>query len=243
MRMQIRAHRGSVLAMAIVGALALSVTPSHAATCPAPPYDDLAGVEIYCSFMKAVDDANIMNECGTRRFCPLELVLREDMAVFLEEGLEIKWPGTQHEIGAPEGLFSNDVPVTYGLARWIDQFKRDGITSGCDTLKFCPHHFVTRGEMAVFLSRTMTWTPSGFLPIPDSGVVPGNPARPYNCVPGPQGQTAFPTDVPPTHWACKFIHYIAVQGVTTGCEPTSYCPEEYTPRWQMAVFVSRVFGL
>ncbi|HNX51306.1 MAG TPA: S-layer homology domain-containing protein [Thermoanaerobaculaceae bacterium] len=229
----------------MIGLAALLVVPGtlSAATCAAPvPYDDLAGREIYCSFMKAVDDAGVMDACGARYFCPYELVSREDMALFVEQGLEVKWPDPGHILGIPTGRFSGDVPVTYGLAPWIEQLGADGITTGCETTppRFCPYNLVTRAEMAVFISRAMVWTPSGLGEIPVSGSLWD---QPYNCVVG--GTSVF-TDVAPEHWSCKYIHYMAVTGVTSGCETTPairFCPNDPTPRWQMVVFMSRAFGL
>lgn len=227
----------------LIGVAALLAVPGplSAGPCDPVPYDDLGTRAAVCSFMKAVDDAAVMDACGGRYFCPEELVTREDMAVFLEQALEYKWPDPGHAIGIPTGeLFPNDVPATYGLAPWIEQLKLDGITGGCETGKFCPYILITRAEMSVLISGAMTWTPSGSTPIPVSGSY-GNPAQTYNCVAG--GVSLFPVDVPPTHWACPFIHYMAAHGVTSGCAVGAYCPNDYTPRWQMAVFLQVAFAL
>lgn len=71
-------HRTSAIA-ALLGVAALLAVPGAlpAATCAAPvPDDDLAGREIYGSFMKAVDDAGLMEPCGGRTFCPYEVIPR-----------------------------------------------------------------------------------------------------------------------------------------------------------------------
>jgi hypothetical protein len=41
------------------------------------------------------------------------------------------------------------------MESWIDQFYREGITTGCGTgpLIYCPEREVTRAEMAVFITR------------------------------------------------------------------------------------------
>lgn len=93
--------------------------------------------------------------CGGRTFCPFELVFREDMALFLEQGLEVTWPGTQHEIGAASGRFGGDVPVTCGLAPSIEPLDADGIAAGCATVppRLCPGDATPRWQMAVLVRR------------------------------------------------------------------------------------------
>jgi hypothetical protein len=38
---------------------------------------------------------------------------------------------------------------------WVEEFYREGITTGCGTnpLRYCPENPVTRGAMATFISR------------------------------------------------------------------------------------------
>ncbi|WP_457675994.1 S-layer homology domain-containing protein [Thiolapillus sp.] len=43
-------------------------------------------------------------------------------------------------------------------------------------------------------------------------------------------------DVPDTHWACGFIEEFASLNITSGCDASNYCPEDYVTRAQMAVF-------
>jgi hypothetical protein len=47
------------------------------------------------------------------------------------------------------------------------------------------------------------------------------------------------SDVPKTHVFYPFIESLLHNGVTTGCSSTSYCPEDFVFRLQMAVFLSR----
>jgi hypothetical protein len=61
--------------------------------------------------------------------------------------------GAAYQPPDPTGMFT-DVPVASGLARWIEQLAREGITGGCGPSLYCPGNAVTRGQMAVFLVRT-----------------------------------------------------------------------------------------
>jgi hypothetical protein len=53
------------------------------------------------------------------------------------------------------GMFA-DVPPGSLFEDWIEELYNRAITSGCAVLplRYCPTNSVTRGEMAVFLTRT-----------------------------------------------------------------------------------------
>jgi len=51
-----------------------------------------------------------------------------------------------------------DVPCSLGLAKWINELARRGITAGCGGGDYCPGNPVTRGQMAVFLTTTFGLT-------------------------------------------------------------------------------------
>ena len=71
------------------------------------------------------------------------------MAVFLLK--------TEHGSGyappACAGAFA-DVPCPSPFAAWIEQLAAEGITGGCGGGNFCPASPNTRGQMAVFLTKT-----------------------------------------------------------------------------------------
>lgn len=89
-----------------------------------------------------------------------------------------------------------------------------GITSGCGDWRFCPDDPVTRGEMAAFLARAL-----GLDPAPsDFSDVSASP---------------FAED----------IGAIAQAGVTRGCGPGVFCPDQPVTRAQMAGFLARALDL
>ena len=57
-----------------------------------------------------------------------------------------------------------DVPASDPFCRWIEQFARDGGSSGCGAGNFCPDSPVTRRQIALLFERamrgTLTWAPS-----------------------------------------------------------------------------------
>lgn len=121
-----------------------------------------------------------------------------------------------------------DVPRSHFAYRFVETFLHSGLTAGCSPTEFCPSDTVTRWQTAVFLASAMT---NG--EVPASGTVPG--LGDYNCTPG--GTTVF-DDVPPADGGCRFIHYLAREGVTAGCDVRAYCPTDPTTRWQSAVLLA-----
>lgn len=53
----------------------------------------------------------------------------------------------------------------------------------------------------------------------------------------------FPNDVPTTHPFFRFIEAMAASGITGGCGPGSFCPDNPVTRGQMAVFLATALGL
>ena len=123
-----------------------------------------------------------------------------------------------------------DVPRNYLFYNKIETVYHNAITVGCTTAAYCPTDKVNRAQMAIFLARGIA---HGGANVPVSGSIGG---KPYNCVAG--GKSLF-TDVNPTDIACKSIHYIAAQNVTTGCATGLYCPGDNVSRSQMSIFVAK----
>jgi PKD repeat protein len=96
-----------------------------------------------------------------------------------------------------------------------------GIVQGYPEGTYRPLLEVTRGQMAVFISRAL------------AGGDPGVPTGP---------PTATFPDVPTDHWAYKYIEYAVERGVVEGYPDGTYRPErlaEWLTRDQMAVFIAR----
>jgi len=62
---------------------------------------------------------------------------------------------------APNTATFADVPTTHLFFQYVEALAAAGITSGCGGGNFCPDAAVTRGQMAVFLSKALGlhWTP------------------------------------------------------------------------------------
>ncbi len=116
-----------------------------------------------------------------------------------------------------DGSFA-DVEATHWAGSWVERLYGAGITAGCggSPLAYCPDDSVSRAQMAVFLVRSSRGV--DFAPPAATGVF---------------------ADVPVDHWAAPWIEQLAADGVTAGCAPDLFCPEQPVSRAQMAVFLLR----
>ena len=104
---------------------------------------------LFAAWIEELADQGITGGCGNGNYCPASPVTRDQMAVFILRA--IYGPGYTPPPGT--GTVFVDVPLSHPLVAWIEQFAREGITSGCGGGKFCPAASITREQMAVFLVR------------------------------------------------------------------------------------------
>jgi hypothetical protein len=90
-----------------------------------------------------------------------------------------------------------------------------GITTGCSVDRYCPHGYVSRGEMASFLQRALDLKP---------------PTIDF-----------FWDDTSSGHHAA--INALAFNGISSGCGSGRYCPTMTVSRGEMATFLVRALGL
>ena len=157
--------------------------------------------------------------CGGGNYCGTATVTRAQMAVFLLKAEH----GSSFVPDSCSGLFA-DVPCPGGFAvDWIEQLANEGITGGCGGGNYCPNNAVRRDQMAVFLLKT---------------------SQGASYVPPPATGTVF-ADVPVSAFAADWIEDLYARSVTGGCltNPLRYCPTNTNNRQQMAVFITKTFGL
>ncbi|MDH5294891.1 MAG: S-layer homology domain-containing protein [Acidimicrobiia bacterium] len=85
---------------------------------------------------------------------------------------------------------------------------------GCGERLACPDDQLTRGQMAALLARALGLN-----------------------------RTSSPFSDTEGHFAENDIGALAAAGITKGCTPTRFCPEDPVSRAEMAVFLDRAFGL
>ncbi|WP_052664277.1 S-layer homology domain-containing protein [Nitriliruptor alkaliphilus] len=107
-----------------------------------------------------------------------------------------------------------DVPWTHTHATSIASLAERGITTGCTSTAFCPSDHVTRAQMATFLTR--------------AAALPAGPSGVFRDVSGPHQ---------------RGIEAVAAAGVTRGCAPRQFCPNERITREQVASLLQRELNL
>lgn len=158
--------------------------------------------------IEAIAAAGITTGCGPALYCPTLPVTREQMAVFLIRAMgESPSTATGSFPDVPRGPFSGH----------IERVAELGIATGYPDGTFGPAKPISRGEMAVMLSRALD------LP--------------------PETRTGTFSDVPTGQFFTSAVEAIARAGITTGCGGGRFCPFGQVLRDQMASFVARAFGL
>lgn len=112
-------------------------------------FNDIAG-SFAEAWIRALEQDRITAGCGNSNFCPNQPVTRAQMAVFL---LKMKHGASFYPTVAPTSFA--DVPAGHWAASWIEQFFREGITSGCGTGIYCPDQPVSRDQMAVLIVKAL----------------------------------------------------------------------------------------
>ncbi|MBL8212125.1 MAG: VCBS repeat-containing protein [Bryobacterales bacterium] len=109
-----------------------------------------------------------------------------------------------------------DVPTSDSFFPYIGLIRNRAITLGCTATTYCPGAAINRGQMAVFLVRTILGTETFNFPA-----------------------TPFFTDVPADHPFFRYIQKLRELNITAGCTATTYCPNDSVTRGQMAAFLIR----
>jgi glucose/arabinose dehydrogenase len=158
--------------------------------------------------IEAIAAAGITTGCGSGRYCPGFAVTREQMAAFL-----IRAMGE-----SPSSSPSLFVDVGFGpFSGHIVRIAELGVATGYPDGTFRPSNPISRGEMAVMLTRALDLAAG-------------------------TGSGTF-SDVPNGVFFTDAVEAIAAAGITTGCGAGKYCPFDQVLRDQMASFVARAFGL
>ncbi|HEY1434989.1 MAG TPA: S-layer homology domain-containing protein [Thermoanaerobaculia bacterium] len=176
---------------------------------------DVPNVQPFYSYVTTLVSNGITAGIGGGLYGVDNDTLRQQMAVFI---LKAKH-GLCYTPPPCTGVFT-DVPCSSGFAPWIEAMAAEGITGGCGGTNFCPQNPVRRDQMAVFLLKAEH----------GSSYVP------------PMCASVFP-DVPCPSAFANWIEQLSAEGITGGCGGGNYCPGNPNTRGQMAVFITKTFGL
>jgi hypothetical protein len=180
-------------------------------------FPDVPPSHPFYRFIETLLHVGVTAGCTATTYCPDGVTTREQMAVFLLRAREGAGFAPPPCTTAP----FPDVPCASPFGAWVQELVARGITSGCGGGLYCPTSPVTREQMAVFLLKSSLGT--SFTPPP--------------CT------TAAFADVPCSSPFAAWVQELVARGITAGCGGGLYCPTDPVTRGQMAVFLSKTFGL
>jgi serine protease AprX len=108
-------------------------------------FDDIAN-DSAAPYINRIRELGITAGCGTRKYCPESAITRGQMAVFI-------FRAKGWTLYAPNTATFSDVQPSHPFSGYIERLWREGITSGCSSVLYCPDYFITRGQIAVFVSK------------------------------------------------------------------------------------------
>jgi hypothetical protein len=182
---------------------------------PAVVFSDVDPESAAAPYIELLGRSNIDPACTPGRFCPKQLVTRQEAAMLLVRAIL-----RGDDFRAPAGAYFQDVPATHPLYRYIQKLVELGVTSGCRTGYFCPNDTLDRGQLAILLSRARSYSTFPAL------LFPGGPSN-YSDV--PLGLYSYP------------VQQMLDWGIDYGCDANRYCPGDKVTREQMAVALVRMF--
>jgi hypothetical protein len=180
-------------------------------------FTDVTRASSYYRFVETMLHNGVTSGCSASSYCPTSTSSRQQIAIFAlvaKEGSLYAPPAC-----GPTPMFT-DVPVTSPYCKWVEELVRRGVAGGCGGGNFCPTAVVTRGQMPIFVLKTL-----------DPTLTP------------PACTTPKFADLPASSPYCAWAEELARRAVVSGCGGGNYCPNSPVTRGQMAVFIGGTFGL
>jgi len=186
-------------------------------------FSDLAADHWACDEVLLCAGAGIVSGYDDGSYQPGNPVTRDQMAVYISRALA---GGDEYVPEFTEAPTFPDVQEGFWALDYVEYAASQNVLAGYQDGLYHPEYEVTRGQMAVYVARSLV-APDG-----EAGLADYAPADPRD----------FP-DVASDFWAYKHVEYCVENGVVQGYEEGLYHPEIVVTRDQMAVFISRAFGL
>lgn len=162
----------------------------------------------------------VMNGYTRLIFGPNNPINRGEVAVILVAGFKLPKSTTY------QSIFS-DVPIQYPYASFVEAMYTQGITAGCsqNPRNYCPEKNITKAEAAIFLLSAWRKTNTS---LPDS-----LPAKPTYL------------DVPPSHWAYRFVETLAAHNIKWYCDEQKslFCPTAEITRGDITIPLARILQM
>lgn len=171
--------------------------------------------------------SSIVAGYGDGNYHPDWVVTRAQMAVFIARCLvDPMGEDGMADYAPPPAESFFDVSYDFWAYPHIEYLHEQGVVEGYSDGYYRPMETVTRDQMAVYIARAVA-TPTG-----EAGLEGYTPP-----------ETPSFSDVGTDHWAYTHIEYVRGEDIVEGYSDGLYRPERPVGRDQMAVYVTRAFGL
>ena len=117
-------------------------------------FGDVPASSPYCPWIEELVRRGVIAGCGGGNYCPLDLVTRESLAVYVLKTLE----GIAYVPPACGTPVFADMPPSSPFCRWVEELARRQVVTGCGGGNYCPAVAVSREQMAVFIGVTFGLT-------------------------------------------------------------------------------------
>ena len=178
-------------------------------------FSDVPATSPYFDYVNVLSSWQITTGCSPTQFCPTTLVTRDQLATLIIRSM---LGNTFTYTTTP---YFTDVPASSPYFPFIQKLMDLGITTGCTPTTFCPSGTVPRMDAAVLIVRAKLKSLLG-----DEFTYPTTP---------------FFGDVSVDSAQFRFIQKMYELGLTSGCTPTQFCPNNLLTRQEIAVFLTRAF--
>jgi hypothetical protein len=191
--------------------------------CVETPFSDVACDYWAAEAIMAAKDAEIAYGYPDGTYRPNIKVDRGAMAVYV--GRAMAGGGTALPEAPAEPTFP-DVPADHWAYAAIEYAASQQVVQGYPDGSYHPAWSVTRGQMAVFIARSIA-EPTGEAGL-DGYAAPLAPTF---------------EDVPTSLWCFAHVEYLVDHGIVQGFPDGTYRPETSVTRDQMAVYIARAYGI
>jgi len=208
----------ATMLFAISSSAAIAASPPSSAcpsNTPSAGFTDIGGLSTEAqASINCIAFYDVTTGITATKYGPNLNVLRSQMALFLTRKL------TTAGVALPSGVAQgfNDIgglPAAFQTA--INQTAQLGITLGTSATTYSPSAFVTRSQMALFITRQLTAA---------GETLPSGVAQGFNDIGGLPASTQ------------TAINQLAQLGISKGTSATTYDPNGLVSRSQMAMFLA-----
>ncbi len=199
-------NTGNADAIGVTGSLA-TTSPININDGSADYGDILSGSSSACS---STGNCYLITATGPRPSSHWDAIATETMST-----------GETHDWVLHIGDSFNDVPQTHGAYKYVETIYHYNITVGCTTSDYCPTNTTTRGQMAVFIGKSLVLLGALTAPACDPNTNPS----PFS-------------DVSETNPICPYTTALYNAGIVVGYPDGTYRPTLEVTRGQMAVYIA-----